>query len=141
MSFSNSLESGLLAHQFGNVALSVSGFQHIALSTTTPTDIGDNFTEPSTNDNYARVQIENVSGFGNTWDVPTTGAIWNASGITFNQATGGSWGTITYFGIYDHTTATGVNDFLAWGQLDTAKSIDAGDTAEFAISGINITLD
>jgi hypothetical protein len=58
--------------------------------------------------------------------------------IEFPQATA-SWGTITWFAITDGS-GTGANIIL-WGTLNTAVSINTGDTAVFRINGITIEED
>ena len=138
MSFSDFIENEVLNELFGATAYAPSGTLYVALSTSTPTDLGGNFTEPNSNDNYARDLLANDK---TSFTVAATGTVYNDIAITFAQATGGSWGTVTHFAFYSHLSGTGTGDFVAWGALDTSKSIDAGDTAEFAVSGISITLD
>jgi len=58
--------------------------------------------------------------------------------IEFPQATA-SWGTITWFAIVD---SNGANpNILLWGTLNTAVTINNGDTAVFRINGITIQED
>ncbi|MHA2377342.1 MAG: phage tail fiber protein, partial [Candidatus Thorarchaeota archaeon] len=48
-----------------------------------------------------------------------------------------SWGTVTDFAICDHLT-TGT--IIGYAKLNTSKTIDNGDTAEFATGAIDVTI-
>jgi hypothetical protein len=133
MSFSDFLELKLLDHVFGNVAYTAPSTLHVALSTTTPNDNGSNFTEPSGN-GYSRVAVANNA---TNFPAASAGSKSNGTAITFPTATG-SWGTVTHFGLYDSASA---GNLIGWGALTTSKSIVNGDTAEFAIGALIITLD
>ncbi len=89
MSFSEFLGLELLDHVFGAAAYTAPGTVYIALSTTTPTAAGGNFTEPSGN-GYARVAVTNNK---TNWSTDAAGALENAVAFAFAQATG-SWGTV-----------------------------------------------
>ena len=109
---------------------------YVALSTTTPAEAGTGFTEPSGNA-YARVTVAaNTTNF----PAPTEGAsgstISNGTAITFPQATG-SWGTVTYVGLYDAATA---GNLLAYGALTTSQTISSGGQLSFAIGEMALTL-
>jgi hypothetical protein len=60
----------------------------------------------------------------------------NTAIITFPTATG-SWGTITHFGLWDAVTA---GNNRGSGALTTAKAVNNGDTARFAIGALTITV-
>lgn len=137
MSFTNYLAAKLLDHIFTDAAYSPPATLYVALSTTTPTETGTNFTEPSSG-SYARVA--------------TTAADWNAAtsadpslkdnvnAITFPTATA-DWSAganMTYYGIYDAST---VGNLLLFGAITTPKAVLNGDTANFAAGVLDITLD
>lgn len=103
---------------------------YLALSTTTPTEAGANFTEP-TGGSYARKQI-----LGADWNAAVNGDHDNANLLQFVQATA-SWGTVTHWGIFDALT---VGNLLEWAALTVAKAIDNGDTAEFAVGDLDSNL-
>lgn len=125
--FSNTFETRVLTWVFTASATTRPSAWYVALSTTTPADDETGFTEPVGN-NYARTTVTlTVSG-----DTAS-----NASPVTFPEASG-TWGTITYLGIYD---ASSSGKLIAFGQLTVNKSIGNGDTAQFAASAITITLD
>ena len=116
----------------------------IALCTTTPID-GDTgiFTtgtgvEVPTTDTYAR-QLNNP-GTGTWTDTAGgDGQTDNATAITYPQATG-SWGTVNSCAIVDNVTYNTGNMWF-YSTVDTGKSIDSGDTAEFTTGAITVTLD
>lgn len=105
----------------------------VALSTTTPTEAGTNFTEPVGNA-YARVSTADADWAAATGTAPVTKA--NANAITFPTASG-SWGTVTHFGLFDASTA---GNLRMWGALGTSKAIAASDTASFAAGALVIKL-
>jgi hypothetical protein len=102
---------------------------YVALSTTTPTTTGSNTTEPSGN-GYARQAVAFAAASGNPASTANTGI------LTFT-ASGGDWGTITYITLFDAVSA---GNSLAIGQLTTSKLIQNGDSLQFAVSAITITL-
>lgn len=134
MSFADFLENEVLDQLFGALDYAEPASVYFALSTTTPNDDGTNFTEPVGN-GYVRLTKDNDKV---TWTTASGGALDNAIALTFATASGGSWGTVTHFGIYD--AVSGGNQ-MAWGTLPVSKTINDGDTAEFAIGALDITLD
>jgi hypothetical protein len=131
-SFADYLELKLLDLVFGAVAFTAPTPIFVGLSTTTITDAGANITEPSGNA-YARVSVTNNA---TNWPAASAGSKSNGVAFTFPAATG-AWGTITDFFISD---ASSGGNILAYGVLTTAKAINNGDTASFAIGDITITL-
>lgn len=132
---SNYLEAELLDHVLGGADFSRPATVYIALYTAAPTDAGGG-TEV-TGGSYARVAVTNDA---TAWPAATPGAPsskQNGSAFTFVTATA-NWGTVVAFAILD--AASGGN-FLYWGDLTTTKSVENGDTAEFAVGGITITED
>ena len=95
---------------------------YLALSTTTPTDAGTNFTEPTGN-GYAREAV--------TFSAPSDGVTANSGEITMT-ASGGNWGDITYAGIYDASTA---GNLICYAAL--VVTINDGDTLTLAIGDID----
>lgn len=132
MGFTYYLDNKLLDLVFSNTSYTVPSTLYIGLSTTTPTQSGSGFTEPSGN-GYARVAVTNNS---TNWPAASNGAKSNANAITFPQATG-SWGTVTHFGVFDASTS---GNLLAWGALSQSKSISSGDTPYFAAGSLTLNL-
>lgn len=128
MSFSDFLENALLNHVFKNTAYTQPTNIYIGLYTVAPTDAGGG-TEVS-GGSYARTVM-------NAWDTASGGATANTNAVTFPTATA-NWGTVVAVGIFDAVTA---GNLLAWSTLTASKSVDNGDTAEFAAGDIDVTLD
>ena len=129
-SFSDHLENELLDHVFGNGSYTPPTI-YVALSTANPLDDGSGLAEPSGN-GYSRVQTAAPD-----WSTASSGSIDNAASIEFSEATG-SWGTVTHFALMD--AASGGN-MLVHGALSVSKSIDGGDTTEFAVGDMQVSLD
>ena len=131
--FINSLEAAILDHVLNDGTYTPPANWFIALSTTTPTETGTNFTEPSGN-NYARVSTAAADWSTASGADPSTKA--NANAITFPQASG-SWGTVTHFGGF---TASTLGTVQWWGALTASKTIDANDTPSFAAADLVLKL-
>jgi hypothetical protein len=104
----------------------------IGLSTTTPTEAGANFTEPSTGA-YARVSTTGVDWSAASGTAPAVKT--NTAVKTFPTATA-DWSagaSMTYFGLFDASTAGNLKWF---GALTTAKPVLNGDTASFAAGSL-----
>jgi hypothetical protein len=56
--------------------------------------------------------------------------------ITFATATG-DWSQAVAFGIFDAITG---GNFLGWGDLTVAKTVLNGDTAEFAVGELDVSI-
>lgn len=134
-SFSNYLENKVLDHVIGGPDYTRPATLYVALCTTAPTDAstGSTIVEPS-GDNYSRTAVTNNA---TNFPAASSGSKANGTVITCPTASG-SWGTITHIALMDASSAGNV---VAWGALDTSKTIDSGDTISFAISALTVTLD
>ena len=101
---------------------------YVALYTAAPSDSGGG-TEVS-GSGYSRQSV--------TFDAASSpgGTTSNASAASFT-ASGGNWGTITHMGIFDASTA---GNLLWHGSLSASKTVNDGDTLEFAIGNIDLAL-
>jgi len=101
---------------------------YVALYTAAPSDSGGG-TEVAGN-GYAREAV--------TFEAAATpGGTTSNTGVVSFTASGGSWGTVTHIGIFD--AVTGGN--LLWhGGLTASKAVGDGDTIEFAIGNIDLTV-
>ena len=101
---------------------------YVALYTAAPSDSGGG-TEVS-GSGYARQAV--------TFDAASTpgGTTSNTGAVSFTAA-GGSWGTITHIGIHD---ALSSGNLLWHGSMTASKTIADGDTLEFAIGNIDLTI-
>lgn len=101
---------------------------YVALYTAAPSDSGGG-TEVSGN-GYAREAV--------TFDAATSpgGTTSNTGAVSFT-ASGGNWGTVSHIGIFD--SSSGGN--LLWhGSMTASKTVNDGDTLEFSIGNIDLTL-
>lgn len=124
-SFSDYLEDAALNHIFRNVALTSPTTVYMALFTVAPTDAGGG-TEV-TGGGYARQAV--------TFGAPSGGAIANTGAVSFT-ATGAAFGAVIAVGFFDASTA---GNMLAWNTI-TSATINDGDTLNFPIGDIDITL-
>ncbi len=101
---------------------------YVALFTTATNDASGG-TEVSGN-GYARQAV--------TFDAATsgTGTTSNSNTPLFTAA-GGNWGTVTHMAIYDNSTG---GNRLWHGAMTASKTIDDGDSLQFAIGNIDLTL-
>lgn len=134
--FVDTVEQSMLNHFLTDPTYTPPATMYLALSTTTPTEAGGNFTEPSTG-SYARVSTAAADWGAATGTAPATKS--NTAVKTFPTATGdwSSGANMTHFGLYDASTA---GNLLAWGALGTAKPVLNGDTASFAASALVLKL-
>lgn len=124
-SFSDYLENAVLNHVFRNTALPSPASVHMALFTVAPTDAGGG-TEVATG-GYARQPV--------TFGAPSGGAIANSSAVSFT-ASGANFGDVVAVALFDAASA---GNMLAWHTITTA-TVNDGDTLEFAIGDLDVTL-
>lgn len=129
---SDFLENEILDHVLGNAAYTAPATVYIALYTVAPSDTGGG-TEV-TGGSYARKDVANNA---TNWPAASGGAKSNGAAITFVTATA-SWGTVVAFGIFDALT---LGNLLYHATLTINKTIDSGDTAQFAIGDLDVTED
>ena len=101
---------------------------YLALFTAAPNDAGGG-TEVSGN-GYARQAV--------TWDTAsgTGGTTSNSTAETFT-ASGGDFGTVTHIGIFDAATS---GNLLWHGAMTSSKTVADGDSLQFAIGAIDLTI-
>ena len=129
---SDFLESELLDHVLNNNAYTSPTSVYVALFTAAPSDTGGG-TEVSGNA-YARVQMTG----GSAWTISGTATrAENLAAVTFPQASGGNWGTITHVGIFD---AASLGNLLFHGALTASKVVNDTDQIEFPATTLGITL-
>lgn len=126
--FSNYAENAILNHVFRNSALTSPTTVYCALFTAVTDAEAGTGTEVS-GGSYARTAI--------TFGAPSNGVSTNSSAVTFPQASA-SWGTVTHFGIFDASTNGNALSIIK--ALSASKTIGSGDTAQFAIGDLSITV-
>ena len=125
MAKSNYLENKVIDHFLGTSSTSAPSNVYMGLFTSNPTDANSG-TEVSGN-GYSRQVI--------TFNAASSGSATNSSAETFT-ASGGNWGTITHFGIFDASTS---GNLLYHGALTDDKVIEYGDSLVVATTAITIT--
>lgn len=137
MSFSDYLEGKVLNHVFGGTSYTAPTTLYVGVFTSASSDSAAG-TEVSGN-GYARQSVAfTVSGTS-----PTTAS--SSAAVEFPEATG-SWGTVTYAGVFDALTG---GNMLAHAQLtDPAdfttalpKTIGTGDILRISAGNLKVTLD
>ena len=101
---------------------------YVALYTVAPSDAGGG-TE-LTGSGYAREAVAFAAATSGTGTTSNTGV------VTFT-ADGGDWGSVTHMGIHD---ASSGGNLLWHGSLAAAKTVADGDTLEFAVGNIDLTV-
>jgi len=125
MAKSNYLENKVIDHFLGTSSTTAPSNVFMALFTSNPTDANSG-TEVSGN-GYSRQAI--------TFNAASSGSATNSSAETFT-ASGGNFGTITHFGIFD---ASSSGNLLYHGALTDDKVIEDGDSLVVASGAITIT--
>jgi hypothetical protein len=140
---SDYLEDELIKHLFRTGTFSKPTVVAIALLTTAADDNDTAIFTASTGvevtdaNAYAR-EARNPLDANWTATAGGDGQTDNAAAITFSQATG-SWGSVSAMAIVDNTSHN-VGNMWFHSTVDTTRAIDNGDTAEFAIGAITVTL-
>ena len=124
--FSNFLENALINAVLRNTTYTSPATVYVSLYLTDPTD-ADSGTEVS-GGSYARTAV--------TMGAPSNGVSTNSADVTFPTATA-SWGTVSYIGIHDASTA---GNLLFHTILDTAKTIDTSDIFRIETGNLSVTL-
>lgn len=123
MPFTNYQENIFLDYLFDNTTI------YVGWSTTVPTKVGGNVSEPSGN-GYARVTTS-----ASDWTAAATGALSNANAITHDEATG-SQGTPAAVVLYDALTNGNLLGYSA--TVTGAEAIDNGETVRWAAGDIDV---
>jgi hypothetical protein len=126
MSKSNYLEDKVLDHALGTSAFTAPTATYLALFTSDPAEDASG-TEVSGN-GYSRNDIDFNAASGGSATGPVSDSEFTASG--------GSFGTITHFAIFDASTA---GNMLYYGALSASKTVADGDSIRFVADSITIT--
>jgi len=137
-SMSDYLANSLLDHMTGRAAFTSPAILSVALATAAivDADTGALMDEVVNANGYARVALTST-----TFDVAVAGATQNGgNAITFPVCVTSGWGTVTDMAIMDGITED-LDEILFFKALDSSVAVDVGDTAEFAIDALDVTLD
>jgi hypothetical protein len=110
---------------------------YLGLSTTAPSRNGTGFTEPSTSNGYKRVLL-GMNGQSTSYKMGTAsaGGIKNSETVYFPEATG-SWGTCTYYLLFDAQTN---GNLLAYGTLTDSITPTNGTVPLIRTEELQMTL-
>lgn len=140
---SNYLENNLIDYVLRGQAFTAPTNVYVGLLTAAPSDTGGG-TEVSGN-NYARVAVaSSMANWAGTQSAGSTTASSGTGGTTSNNAAisfqtpSGTWGTVTHVGVYDASTS---GNLLFYAALTVSKTINSGDTVEFAAGALTFQID
>lgn len=113
----------------------------ISLHTGDPGDTAGSSEVSTSGTAYARQQVLNIGNAGAGRWVDVTAAnpnvMANNGAITYAVATGAGFGTVTWFGVFDASTA---GNYLGRGQLTAGVAVGAGVQVSFAASALTLTI-
>ena len=106
---------------------------YVSLHTADP---GLNGTGETSGTGYARIAV--------TYSAPADDGsdemISNNAVLTFGPAGSGGWtGPITHFGLWQHLTSTAAANYI-WGGTSTNRTVNEGDSYQFATSNLKLKL-
>lgn len=120
------LSNEILDHLLRNETFSSVATLYLAMFTADPTTTGDQTNEVS-GGSYSRQSI--------AFDAAASQASANTSAVNFGTASA-SWGTVTHWGIMD---ASSGGNMLYFGEWDTAKAVNNGDTVEIPAGQVQLS--
>lgn len=104
---------------------------YIALSTTTPTIAGKNFTEQAANTGYTRIPLKSLMSSAN-------GVTQNASMLTYAKSLT-DWGLVTYWGIFD-AAAPSTGNLIIYEQLLRSRNVESATIFAFPAGELSFSL-
>lgn len=134
--FTDATEVALLDHVFGKSTYTPPSNWFLALSTTTPTEAGGNFTEPSSGA-YARVSTAPADWAAASGTAPAVTSNGNAIAFTTASGTWSSGSNMTHWGLFIASSAGTVR---IWGALDTPRPVLSGDTPTAGVGLLRVML-
>jgi hypothetical protein len=134
--FVDTVEQSLLNHFLTDPAYTPPATMYLALSSTTPTDAGTGFTEPSTGA-YARVATTAADWSAASGTAPAVKTTTVAKSFPAATADWSAGANMTYFGLF---SALSAGSLLAFGALTTPKPVLLGDTPAFAAGALILKL-
>lgn len=128
--WSDGVLNSILNHLVGYSSWSTPDY-YLALYEGDPLGAGSE-THTAGNNGYSRVQIHPKMG------AASGGSITNDTAIDYGPASGASWGVADYYAVMSASTAGSV---IGGAALTASKTINDGDSAQFAISALSFTMD
>ena len=142
----NEWELKLLKHIFGHTKLSIPSNLYLGLHSGTPTEASPSTGELS-GSGYSRYHlVDNVHNTDKTsstsnmhtrFGFGTNDSLTNDSAIDFPEATG-SWGTVSYYSVWDDATATTASNCLMIGAFSSGIPVGSGDQFRISIGQFDL---
>ena len=112
---------------------------YCSLHTADPGDDGQTSNEISGN-NYSRKNHNDWTAAAETGVGTSIMFVENGSTITFDQAIGGAWGTITHVGIWTDPISTAASAFVGRGELGTSRNVAENDIPYFPAGEVDVQI-
>lgn len=116
------------------------GIFYISLHTGDPGVDGQSGNEVSTSGTAYAAKLTAASDWTTATAASPTTETSNATVLSFVQATGSGFGTVTYAGLWNHLTTRAAANFLGAKALDASQAIAAGNTFSFPIGTFKIQM-
>lgn len=133
--FGQYIEDSLLAWFRGTAFPAVPASHYFALFTTPPVNAVDGAAVEVSGTSYARKAIAPSSSLWAAASGAAPATCTNAENIVF-ATPGGSWGTVSGWGLYDAASA---GNLLAYGTF-TGVAVGSGDTVEFLTGNLTLSV-
>lgn len=123
---SNYLETAICNAVFRNTSYTSPTTVYVALYTSNPAE--DNSGTEVSGNGYSRQSV--------TFGAPSNGVLTSNADVEFT-ASGGNFGTVTHFGIFD---ASSSGNLLVYGALGSSQAVNDGDTFQIASGNLTVTI-
>lgn len=149
LGFGQTTRKDILAYTFKGTALTskaisafaAAGNLFLSLHTADPGVDGQTSNEVSTSGTAYAAKSTATTDWNTPTDNTTTVArVTNATVLSYAQATGSGFGTLTHSGIWSHVTTRTAGFFVGRGALGTSQAVAAGNTFSFPIGTFVVDL-
>jgi hypothetical protein len=136
--FSDEYENEVLSAVFKQASVGLTTL-YISLHSVDPADLGG---DELSGNGYTREQLDtDATEAAGNWSAVAGGSVTNNADITFGPASGGDWGYITYFGLWDHATLAGATRFVGSGTITGGVTISDTQSLVFSTGNLSFSLD
>ena len=134
---SNYTEANVINAPLRGVTFPLPSTVYVSLHTANPGEAGGNEVSTTNWPAYVRKDAA-VGGAINTgWAAPTDGVTTNSKQITYPGMNGASNVTVSHWALYDAATS---GNLLAYGALQTSRTLQPGDVFVFDIGALTVTM-
>lgn len=120
-------------------AINSAGVYYVSLHTADPGEDGQTSNEVSTSGTAYAAEATAAAD----WNAGTAAnpcEVNNANAITYAQATGSGFGTVTHAALWNHATNRAAANFVGRGALGSSQLVSAGNTFSFPAGSFKIQL-